>query len=353
MFRLVKTLSIVLLILCVAHKGGAHGLTCRALFEESSVTPYRVTKKDLKNAFAEIDKAFVERLSKNPFAESDLSEPYNAFFLPEGGFEPGVTWRTPFKELKLSREQLNESWSRPLYLRPTEVVLYRGHLFPSAYFVRRTSLGGLNRAIPENFSSFGEQLPYARVRGSSVEVHETGGSRKLFELWLSSQNNQSELVTLYRSCSKAEYQQQIFVRNMMRKDLDQPVATSEIEALRKISSSIKDEDNYQNKQNLDRITQDFQTGTRRALVAELMRSIGYSSGGVFTSLDFWGAEGFQRENDVIVHYQIPRATLQQLVTGHEVYFGIEFDYFELAFIDEAQNQNAKTVLFNSILGISN
>ena len=332
----------------------AAGPFCSELFRDEYQAPYRITITDLRNSFRVLNQVLLEKLkqSPNPYAEYSFAEPYNAFFKSSGNEEEARPWKSLARELRLTRPQLESSWKKPLYLSPMDIALYKGHLFPASYFIRRTALKGLNRGVPVDFPSYGEKLPYASVKGSNVEVHEAGGSKKLFELWLEEHRSTSSdnFATLYRACSRQEYELQIFIRDLKAGDLDQPISEQDVKLLDRIASSSEE---YDQKSELERLVKFAYQGhqSRRQLVSRLIQSIAFLSGGVFTSFDEAGARGFKRENDVIIKYHVPLSKLQQLIFNNEAYLGIEFSYFELAFIDEPNQQNAKSILFASIFSV--
>lgn len=339
--------------MCFSFVSFAEGPRCSSLFSSDEI-PYLITTADLKKAFNKISNEFKGRLKLNPFGEHDESEPYNAFFLPEGGFEEGISWRQLAKQLNVTDAQIESSWQRPLYLSPMEIALYKGHLFPSAYFIRRTSTGqGMNRTMPQNFPSYGEKLPYVSVRPRAIDVHDTGGSKKLFELWSEGlAEKHSGFVTLYRAASMTEYQLQAIIQKLYRSDLNEIVTEAEVLEIKNILEQKSGEKAYSYGYELRDIILNHKKASKKELLSALTNSLSFLSGGLFTTDQADSADAFRHESDdVVISYTLPVAMLGNLVNKNEVYFGIEFDYFEIAFIDEPTNQNAKLFLINSLSGV--
>lgn len=327
----------------------ASGLSCAKVFSQNETVPYQVTMPEVKNAMNEIDKAFNRKFSE--IDELDVSDPYNAFFLPEGGFTGKKTWRGAASKMKLTQEQLDSSWQEPLLLEPTEISLYKGVLFPTAFYVRRVSLGGLDRAYPYTFSSYGKELPYAVLRGPEVEIHRNDGSKKIFDLWAKENTAADGSITLYRSANKSEYQLQVLIRHMKKLDSNQPAGDREISVLKQLAKRLGENGLNDAKASLEYILQSKDQAPRSELIAALLQSLGGTSGGVFTTPGLKAVKSFKGENDVIMSYKMTAAQLRQLLESNEIYVGIEFHYIEIAFIDNAQNQPAKNILIDSLTGV--
>jgi len=290
-----------MLFMCFSFASFAVGPRCISLFANDEI-PYTITPADLKKAFNKISNEFKDRMKMNPFGEYDSSEPYNAFFLPEGGFEEGVSWRQSAKLLNVTEAQIESSWYVPLYLTPMDIALYKGHLFPSAYFIRRTSTGhGMNRTIPQNFPSYGEKLPYASVQPRAISVHDTGGSRKMFELWsegLAEKN--SGFVTLYRAASLTEYQLQVVIRKLYHSDLNAMVTEAEVVEIKNILEQFTGEEKYSYGYELAAVISNHSQSSKKELLMALTKSMAFLSGGLFVTDQAKSAEGFKREDSVVI-----------------------------------------------------
>lgn len=321
--------------------------TCSSIFQTDQIKPYSISLNQLKNAFKKIDQT-LDKPSEN-IDEPDWTSPHNAFFRPETPYEDGQTWRHSMKELNLTQQQIDSSWATPLYLFPMEIALYKGHLFPSAYFIRRTSMGnGLNRSAPDKPSQFAEQLPYAVVRGSSVEIYKSGGSRKLFELLIENHPTSSGSVVLYRAASKTEYHLQVAIQKLMLKKPNELVTAEDLQTFEQISASMDDGGYNAHKLDLDSAIQQCKSSSRQVFISKLIGTLGPLSGGIFTSLDIEGANGFKTSDGVILKYSIPISKLREMVLKNQVYVGIEYNYSEILFIDQPENQSTKSLLLKSL-----
>jgi len=335
-------------LFCFSASAQTH--SCTALFGTNQMKSYPISLNQLKNALKKIDKSLEKPL--DDIDDPDWTNPHNAFFRPEIPYEDGQTWRHTMKDLVLTQQQIDSSWKNPVYLYPMEVALYKGHIFPSAYFIRRTSMGnGLNRRAPDKPSIFAEQLPYAVVRGTTIELYTSGGSQKLFELWSQDQATKNDSIVLYRAASKVEYRLQKAIQSLMLKKPNELITTEELQVFEQISSSMDNEGYNANKLDLDSAIQQYRSASRQLCVSKFMALLGSSSGGIFTSFDFEGANGFKGPDSVIIKYSLPLLKLRELVAKNQVYVGLEYNYFEILFIDQHDNQSAKSLLLKSITDI--
>jgi hypothetical protein len=343
-----KTLAIF--ILAFSFQAWAAGLSCQQFLAGTPSTSY-LRVSELKRAFEKIEEAFASPSSRGH--EGYLSEPFSALLYPEGGFAEGETWRDRLKSVRFTQETIDKSWQAPQMFSYLPLILYKGHLFPGSYFIRRTSTGhGLNRSIPFDFSSFGKNLPYVEIGKSAVTIHSSGGSKKLFDLWAQDHIKSDGFVELHRAAAESEYKLQVFIGDLSRKDVNQRATIQERNELDQIVLEMAKDYNYHAIKSLLSQILENPSPTRREVIDQITTSIGFFSGGIFTAFDYSAALSFKAPEQVVITYKIPLSQLRELVYANRVYFGVEFNYFEIAFIDKPDDQRAKNLLFHSITHVN-
>lgn len=174
----------------------------------------------------------------------------------------------------------------------------------------------------------------------------------MFELWARDIGQGDGYATLYRGSSKTGLQLQLFVRQMLRKNLDVTVTEAELSELKAIHRTANADSSNRTTSHLGEIIERSQVPLRRDLVSEMTKMIGFFSGGIFMTTDFQAADLMKSPGGVTITYRLPFKTLRELLSTNEIYMGIEYNYLEFAFIDQPGSQNAKHLLFNSIVDVS-
>lgn len=288
-----------------------------------------------------------------------LNGAWDAFFGVQNIAKRGQTWEHVFDEIKLSQPELDASWSRPVTLSPLNVALFRGHLFPDAYFMRSTMYFNAYRGQfqRERFRmpSLAAKLPYIFLTpGLPPKVEKTGGTMKLLEL-LAAGDAQDGYLTMYRGCSMMERRLQLFIRDLLEGPGDAPFTREDRAGLRKILQESRG--------SLADAMAGFRFERARPSRAEAATDLAeVLNGANEATFVGWTAEKAreftdlavthpEESADTIMRYKIPVEALRPLVERGAVFIGVEFDAIEAGFGkcgEESDDQAARFLLFRSI-----
>jgi hypothetical protein len=303
----------------------------RAINREVKSKPIKL--KDLKSAISKLEKD----LTPGPDNIDGLpwTHPYSAFF--RKSVDDFVPLTDELVKLNITDKQLQSSWKTPLSLSPLNLTLYKGHLFPAGYYFRRTWTGrGFNRSISSSDFEFGKQMPYAVIDGSNIEIFNSGGSRKMFDIWLQDHVSSDGSVSLYRGTSNNEYEQQLLIQKLLKTNLSEIINYEDIQALQKLSNEVDMTGPYGPwiQGRLAEYLNHPTTKTRNDLLKTLLEIVGHK--GIFVSFNYFGAAGFRERGGPVMEYKISKIYLNELINKQQFYLGIEDNYFELLFFYDAE-----------------
>jgi hypothetical protein len=302
--------------------------------------------------------------------EDLLEHPLDAFFAVENLVQEGETWRDLAARITLTPEQLQRSEHAPVTLAPMNVALYRGLLFPDAYFMRSTLYWNpmreqLAHVGTFDIAKFTARMPFIDLRGAlagglalddgtAARVHEHGGARQLMRM-LRERAGGADVLTAYRGCARSEFEVQRFVRDLLREPQDAPPSPQERARLTALVARFADD-----------VTAAVEAavppaGTRAELAAAIADVLGGHNQATFVGFDAAKAQDFQdtevdprsgESSEVIVTYRLPLDALEQHVERGTLYLGVEFDALEAGFGEHASDpsdQSTKLLLFRSLV----
>lgn len=267
--------------------------------------------------------------------------------------DPAVTWADVFPRIELTPAQLDESARRPVTLAPLNIALYRGHLFPDAYFVRSTMYWNDYRErfdyVSPDLPKLGGDMPYLRLGASgTVEVHRSGGAEQLLAM-LGEDLGGATHLTAYRGCSRTEVAVQGLIADLLQGAGGAPLSRAE---RARFEALVRRDDE------LSSALPALEAGARRAETAtSLARLLGARNEATFVSNSRAKAVDFlddpeESGADVVAEYRIPFAELAQHVRRGSVYVGVEFDALELGFgakSSEDVDQRSKFLLYRALV----
>lgn len=288
-----------------------------------------------------------------------LNGAWDAFFGVQNIAKRGQTWEHLFDEVKLSQPELDSSWIRPVTLSPLNVALFRGHLFPDAFFMRSTMYFNAYRGQfqRERFrmASLAARLPYITLGlGQPPQVSKTGGATKLLELLVTNDAGDGYL-TMYRGCSLMEQRLQLFIRDLLEGSAESPITREDRARLRRIlqesSGSLADA--------MAGFRFERARPTRLQAAADLAEVLNGANDATFVGSTEEKAREFTdlgvtppgTSADTIIRYRVPIEALRRWVEEGAVYVGVEFDAIEAGFGksgEDSRDQSARFLLFRSI-----
>jgi hypothetical protein len=348
MFRyLLLTILTLLLFDSSLSRAGSFD-SCSQIFEDG----IELLSSDIRSTLDAIGRDLI-RENPDVVHSDSFDEPFNAFFRRSIDLEFPDKSRVDPKDISVEEQKVGESWTRPVLLSPMPVVVYKGHLFPSSYFLRRTryfnAFGAMKFNAPYDIAEYGEHLPFVEPTGSnSYALHRTGGSKKLLEL-ITRDLPEDGKLNLYRAVSGAEADVQLLIHRLLIHGRDKRISPTEIAELKRVSVALSPQSEQTN-----RFIAEIEKNRPTRLMAArgLAGILSGSYHSTFTSTSFEGASEFlSADTDRVISYQVPIQKLQQMV-GPQLYVGLESDDPEFAFIDEPNEQVAKLTLFENIIGVS-
>jgi hypothetical protein len=313
--------------------------------------------------------ATLTRLRPRTGLEDLLEHPLDAFFAVQNLVQDGETWRDLAARIELSPEQIRRSEHGPVTLAPLNVALYRGCLFPDAYFMRSTLYWNEVREQLAHVGSFDirkftQRMPFIDLRGhgdggvaladgSQARVHVDGGSRHLLTL-LQERADATGHITAYRGCARSEVEIQRFVRELLQEPHATALLASEWAHFDAIGARFGDDVCAAVAASVPR------TGTRAEVAAAIADVLGGQNQATFVGFDAAKAEDFQdaepdprtgESSEVIVRYRLPVDELTAHVEAGTLYLGIEFDALEAGFGEnvDAADQATKLLLYRNLV----
>jgi hypothetical protein len=302
--------------------------------------------------------------------EDLLEHPLDAFFSVENLVQDGETWRDLAARITLTPEQVQQSERTPVTLSPMNVALYKGCLFPDAYFMRSTLYWNPMREQLAHVGSFDitkftARMPFIDLSGtragglalddgSGARVHESGGTRELMAM-LRARAGGAGTITAYRGCARSELEVQRFVRDLLTEPQDAPLSVQERARLAAIVARFGDDVTAAVDDAVPR------TGTRAEVAAAIADVLGGQNQATFVGFDAAKAEDFQdaevdprtgASSEVIVTYRLPLDALEEQVAKGTLYLGVEFDAVEAGFGEhpaDPSDQSTKLLLYRSLV----
>jgi hypothetical protein len=293
--------------------------------------------------------------------EDLLEHPHDAFFNVENLTSDGEGWRDLFQKITLTSADLRRSAQVPVTLEPLNLSLFRGCVFPDAYFMRSTMYfneyrGMFMRAGDADVPAIAQRMPFIELQrsadGMTAKVHTAGGARRIFDA-LRAVHAGDEVVA-FRGCSKTELELQRFVAGL----LDTPAAPLSPDhraALQQIAAA-RDDSLTEVLRHSIAFDDDVTCAAAATHLADLL---GGQNQATFVGFDAAKAEDFRSEADadsgdegeVIIRYRLPWAELERLVDEGVLYVGTEFGSVEAGFTappDAPHQQGARHLLFRMI-----
>lgn len=322
------------------------------------------TLKSIRSALVSAE----EQLRKQGYRMSSngpISGPYDAFFNVKNIAKRGQTWLDLYDQIELSQTQLDASEQRPVSLSPLNITLFRGHLFPDAYFMRSTLYwnehrGGHFMRAPFKMTKLSRQMPYItlpRGTGSGTDsgLSTEGGSRAVFDIVKELLGSEGH-ITAYRGCSKSERALQLLIKDLIEGAQDEPISKEERRRLREIKTKHSD--------GLADALEGFEFNRRRPTrgeaASELADFLGEVNDATFVGFNREKAMEFTNlgddteevHTDTVLTYRIPVAEMEQHVDRGTLYFGTEFDAVEAGFgevPDHPEDQATKLLLYRHLV----
>ena len=295
-------------------------------------------------------------------ADRPLTGPWDAFFGVQNLTQDGQTWRDLFNSVHLSHQQLAASRQHPTTLAPLNISLYRGRLFPDAYFMRSTlywnDYRGQFQRVDFEMPKLSAQMPYITLfaprRGEpDSQLSKQGGVRELFEL-LKRHADPEGFITAYRGCSTTEYKLQLFVQELLGQPKHAPLTVAQRQRL----AAIMRESSADFPEAADGIEAATPQSTAGSVATGIAQFLGSANRATFVglshakALDFTNSEDLALGKSRVLRYRLPIAQMARHVRRGTLYLGTEFDALEAGFgdiRDQPEDQATKLFLYRSLV----